>query len=229
MDERDSSSGGGVESRVLELANTPLHELLDVEPVRGGDEEEAATRVEDDEAPVDRGTQLHSIAVNRVAGASIHQLAATFGYSYVGMAGLLRSEEMQKRVSDLNDDLLTRAAAGVAKIVLHLDKMLDLELKLALPEEGSPITFDSAKSVKSRHYLIDKVVAQKQVVTNINRGEGDPEAQAVLSQSRDLLNKLLEAGSKRITDIHSSPHVHEGIDAVPRAIDLDQFNTNSEP
>jgi hypothetical protein len=191
----------------------------------GDDERDVAPtppRTHFDPAETNNPGLYEAIALSAATGARNGVLAATFGYSQGGMSVLLGSPAMRQRVSQLQDELKDRAVAGAAKILLHLNTMIDTELKIALPTTDDPLVtqvglpIHHRTSTDARRYLMDKVLAAKTVVTNINRNEHDPETVNTLVAARGLLEKLTDALPQRTTNIQNSPFVHEGPDAVPR-------------
>lgn len=175
-----------------------------------------------------RAAKLDLIALEYATGKRTTQLAEAFGYSYGGMSALLNRPEMVERIAATRNELMDRAVAATARILYRLDKLVDHELNLADPPEdntyapnGDPLRFHDKKSIDARRYLIDKVVAQKQQVTTLNKTENSPETQQLMSEVTTVLQKLNAAADRRIPNIHNSPHVFDGAAAVSRAIDVE--------
>lgn len=157
---------------------------------------------------------------------TIDQLAGQFGYTYGGMAALLRTPQMVERIGHWRERVLDRASVAAAKVLLRLDEMIDLDLAIAIPthDDGTldGTAASSAKSIAVRHYLVDKVLVPKQVVSTTNKTEQSDETVALILEARETLKALRELMPQRIVDIHSSPHVLEGDAAVVKAIDVGQ-------
>ena len=152
---------------------------------------------------------------------SVNEYAELFGYSYSGMAALLKTPQMVERIKLVKDQILEGVSTGIAKIVLNLNSMIDLELAIAIPDTNkSGIKPTERLSIDSRHYLMDKVLAARQVVTQVSSVEKDEETQGLLIQARTLLENLNATAAQRTIDINKSRHVYEGEAAVVRAIDI---------
>lgn len=169
----------------------------------------------------------NAIAKAAAAGYKTSQLATLFGYSVGGMSTLLKRPEMVERVETQAEALGAGITRALAQVVLHLDLMTKHELAIALPDvygeelpEGSKLRFTDRPSVEARTRLMDRVLP-KMPTLGVPAEAAKDEAYATIIQSvAPVIKRLAEQATQRIVDIEQSPFVHEGRDAVPRAIEL---------
>lgn len=169
-----------------------------------------------------RSAKYQAIALAIAVGTPASVVAEEFDYTIPGMYALLKRPGMQARIQGVQEELMTRAVAGTSKILLRLDRLVDLELQIADPqprEDGTYAIDPTGKfSRESRHYLMDKVLATRTSV-DAKPTDMDPDVRATLVESRELLRKLNDMAALRTRDIQRSPHVHDGAAAVPRALE----------
>lgn len=195
--------------------------------------------------PIDRTTDTalsvrwDAIALEAAAGATVSQLAEKFDYTYGGMAGLIASEQMQVRIGVVRSRLLQGLIYAQSKLMLSLPDLIEAELAVALPRnpDGTPtgVELTSPVSQKARHFLIERTLPQKQIIEQTTVHKLDGVAAEATTQIRDLLANLNAAAGERGRAILTSKHIHEGEDAVPKALngagyatDKASPSTNSE-
>lgn len=172
-------------------------------------------------------THYDAIADQAAAGARTSELAASFGYSKEEMSKLLGRPHMRARVAAAREDIQTAIGRSVAKVILQLDRMTDRELALALPEDYAAVCaqvaglkFTDRQSIEARRGLMDRVMPKVPVVQPAAEAAKDEALAQLYASVGPMIKQLAEGASRRIRDIETSPHLHEGKDAVPRAIEL---------
>lgn len=176
-----------------------------------------------DEPSTPREVLVDAIALECATGATTAQLAVRFGYTYGGMAGLCGRDDFQRRVLYYSKRLEDMKHVAHRKLLLHLPKLLDNELAVALMGED-PVTGTiditkaaSGASQKARQYLVDKVLPTTTRVETTQETVNAPETREVLTELRTVLRRINEergpVGVGR--SILDSPHVLEGVAALP--------------
>lgn len=162
------------------------------------------------------------VALAVATGTRCSVLAARHGYTYNGMHSLIESEACQDRIATYRRRIGAEVGFAQQKVMLNLGELTDRELSIAMPEfsEDTPdevkLKFlSSAASQRARHYLIDKVWPTVTQVDNRHEVVANHETVEVLTEFRALMTRMKEEREVRTIDVLSSPHVYEGIDALP--------------
>ena len=163
---------------------------------------------------------VDAIALEAATGSSVSQLARRFGYTYGGMYALCTRADFVARRDYYRKRILDEKYVGQAKVLLHLNPMLDAHLSVALPtnSEGEldPVLAVSKVSIAAREYLIDKVMPTVTKVESTNEVKNAPETVEVLTELRTVLRRInSEREGIRDISILDSPHVLEGTAALP--------------
>lgn len=188
-----------------------------------------------DEPATPREVIVDAIALECATGSTTAQLAVRFGYTYNGMAALCKRDEFQVRVAYYSKRLEDMKHVAHRKLLLHLPKLLDNELAVALMGED-PVTgviditkAASGASQKARQYLVDKVLPTTTRVETTQETVNAPETREVLSELRTVLRRINDertpVGAGRT--ILDSPHVLEGVAALPSPL-LEKQPSESE-
>lgn len=177
------------------------------------------------EAPVTpREYVVDAIALEVATGSSRAQLAARFGYTAGGIAGLCERDDFKVRVQYYAKRLEDMKYVSQRKLLLHLPKLLDNELAVALagqdPDTGDISVDTAAKPAaqKARQYLIDKVMPTTTRVESTVETANAPETREVLVELRNVLRRINDERSTVVDTNYSildSPHVLEGVAALP--------------
>ena len=166
---------------------------------------------------------VDSIAMEAATGSTVAQLATRFGYTYGGMADLVRRDDFQERVVWYGKRLEDMRYVAHRKLLLHLPNLLNNELAVALqgedPATGTINVEVASKpaSQKARQYLVDKVLPTTTRVENAHETIDSPEQREVLIGLRQVLDRVVN--ERKLVgptyDILASPHILEGVDALP--------------
>lgn len=173
-----------------------------------------------DEPLPQREAVLEAIALEAATGSSVAQLAARFGYSYNGMYTLTKRAEFVARRDYFQKRLEDERFTAQRKLLLHLPEMMDAHLAIAVPKDdsGNLILAQSLtkQSMQAREYLIDKVLPTTTRTEQVSQQVNAPETIEVLTELRTVLRRINDERSGRTTlDIEASPHVYEGVEALP--------------
>lgn len=175
-------------------------------------------------APISaRDHLLEVVAMEVATGTKLAVIARRHDYSYGGMRALIESEALQERVGYYRRRLEYAKDIAQKKVLLHLDALTDTELNVALPFDGNeevPYAVklkaqSSAVSQRARQYLMDKVWPTVQKVDHSVEHQMGAAEMEVIQSFKGLMDRLKAEKAERTIDILASPHVKEGVDALP--------------
>jgi hypothetical protein len=144
------------------------------------------------------------IAQQAAGGYTTRELADMHNYTYQGMRTLLRTDSMQKRISEYQLEYMGGAQRGLFRWLMHSESIHSGMLDMAL-DPAHPKQFDAAK------FVLDKLHPQRTAGTvDVNTTVG------ISSEVLELLTDKLE-GSRKAMDSGTMqlPKLVPGKDALP--------------
>ena len=171
--------------------------------------------------------------VEAAKGLSPPGLAKMFGLAVSKVERLLRTEEVKVQITEASRRLHKVGDYARNKLLSAAPDLIEAQLEVALgripaldghdnpkvDDEGHPITkweYDVKERMLAGRYCLDKIIP---TITQIDTHDGgglSHDLALALQKNLEVLAKLPTAPSVLL-----SRHVHEGRDAVPKAIDAD--------